>query len=220
MQVSNTMKLLITVKTYPSPSLTYDEIVCTAGVLEDGTFVRIYPVDYRYKPYWQWYKKYQWVEVAVERNAKDPRPESYSPIAAIRPTGEPLGTQNCWQQRKLYVLSKAIPTMCYLQEQPQSEISLAIIKPGVVEDLLVEPSEREWNRKTAQRMSQLRLFGQDHKPLEKIPYKFSYLFKCTDPLCNGHKMMIEDWEIGALYRRMRDKYGEDKIGRASCRERV
>jgi hypothetical protein len=30
-------KILITVKTYPTLSSRYDELVCTAGFLEDGT---------------------------------------------------------------------------------------------------------------------------------------------------------------------------------------
>ncbi len=61
------LKVLITVKTYPLPSEGYQELVCTAGVLPDGSFIRLYPIDYRYRPYWQWYKKYQWVEVSSER---------------------------------------------------------------------------------------------------------------------------------------------------------
>lgn len=41
------MKVLITVKTYPIPSAKYDELVCTAGVREDGSFVRLYPINFR-----------------------------------------------------------------------------------------------------------------------------------------------------------------------------
>ena len=37
-------KVLITVKTYPTLSAKYDELVCTAGFREDGTWIRIYPV--------------------------------------------------------------------------------------------------------------------------------------------------------------------------------
>ena len=32
----------------------------------------------------------------------------------------------------------------------------------------------------------------------KAPYKFQYRFDCDDPRCNGHKMMIADWEVGAV----------------------
>ncbi|MYB37591.1 MAG: hypothetical protein F4Y26_09450 [Gammaproteobacteria bacterium] len=44
------MRVLITVKTYPLPSQSYDELVCTAGVLEDGSWVRIYPVPMKSRP--------------------------------------------------------------------------------------------------------------------------------------------------------------------------
>lgn len=37
-------KVLICVKTYPTLSEKYDELVCTAGVKEDGSWIRIYPV--------------------------------------------------------------------------------------------------------------------------------------------------------------------------------
>ena len=39
-------RILVTVKTYPTLSRKYGETVCTAGVREDGTWVRIYPVDF------------------------------------------------------------------------------------------------------------------------------------------------------------------------------
>jgi hypothetical protein len=44
------VKVLITVKTYPLPSNKYQELVCTAGVLEDGRWIRIYPIPFRSLP--------------------------------------------------------------------------------------------------------------------------------------------------------------------------
>jgi hypothetical protein len=40
-------QVLVTVKTYPLPSSKYGELVCTAGLLNNGKWVRIYPVPYR-----------------------------------------------------------------------------------------------------------------------------------------------------------------------------
>lgn len=61
-------KILLTVITYPLPSRSYDELVCTAGVLEDGKWIRIYPVPLSFllgmrkdgviKSY-----KYTWIEL-------------------------------------------------------------------------------------------------------------------------------------------------------------
>lgn len=49
-------KVLIVVKTYPAISNKYDELVCTAGFLEDGTWIRIYPVQFRKKAFGEQYK--------------------------------------------------------------------------------------------------------------------------------------------------------------------
>ncbi len=40
-------KILITVKTYPTLSKKYAELVCTAGVNEAGDWRRIYPIPFR-----------------------------------------------------------------------------------------------------------------------------------------------------------------------------
>lgn len=40
-------RILITVKTYPTLSAKYGELVCTAGLREDGSWIRIYPVPFR-----------------------------------------------------------------------------------------------------------------------------------------------------------------------------
>lgn len=212
------IKLLITVKTYPLPSTKYEEVVCTAGVLEDGTFIRLYPIDYRSKSYEQWYKKYQWIEVDVEKNIKDPRPESYRPVSDITP-GAIVPSRRNWIERRKHVLAKPLGTMCALKDSDQKEISLGIVKPLSIESFLIEETARRRAPKAESVIKQMKLFGYDKRPLEKIPYKFSYQFKCEEPGCKGHKMMIEDWEIGELYRKMRDEYGDEKAACEKVKQR-
>jgi len=217
--VGQKIKILITVKTYPLPSKSYYELVCTGGVREDGSFIRLYPINYRYRPYWQWYKKYQWVEVEVEKYERDPRPESFRPVSEIRPLGEPVTSRNNWAERKRYVLAKGVQTMCWLETRKQHECSLGIIRPKEVSDFKVEPTDYEWKPRWKKLFQELQLFGPERKPLEKIPYKFSYVFKCEEPTCRGHKKMIEDWEIGELYRKMRNKFKDEKIAVEKVKER-
>ena len=38
-------EVFITVKTYPQPSISYGELVCTAGLLNGEQWIRIYPVS-------------------------------------------------------------------------------------------------------------------------------------------------------------------------------
>lgn len=203
-------KVLITVKTYPLPSRQYKELVCTAGVLEDGSMIRLYPINYRYRPYCQWFSKYQWVEIEIEKNDKDPRPESYRPIerTTINPIGEPIRN---WEERSIYVLKQYLNTMCYLNNLPLYQRSLAIIKPERVTDFKIKKDAKKWKPEWQTLFDQQELFGPQRKPLEKIPYKFSYEFRCREPGCKGHKMQIEDWEIYALFRKMRDKYQSEEV---------
>lgn len=214
------VKVLITVKTYPSPSLSYEEVVCTAGVQEDGSFIRLYPIDYRYRSNTEWYEKYQWVEVEIKKHRKDPRPESFRPIGEIKTLGQPIGTENNWAERKRYVFAKGISTMCQLQRMSkEKQVSLGIIKPQLVEDFLIEETERNWNPKWVAQMNQLKLFGPDRKPLDKIPYKFYYKFICQEPECRGHKMANIDWEVGQLYRSMRSKYDDETLACDKVKEK-
>ena len=104
-------KVLITVKTYPSLSAKYEELVCTAGFLEDGSWIRIYPVPFRKIDFDQQYSKYDWIEVNLVKNKSDFRPESYRPYSIdskIFIAGN-INTKNNWAQRKEIVLKN----VCY-----------------------------------------------------------------------------------------------------------
>jgi len=204
------MRVLVTAKTYPLPSITYNELVCTAGVREDGGFIRLYPIDYRYQPYWQWYKKYQWIELKAEKHPHDIRPESFRPISEIKPLGPPIDTSNNWRKRKKIVLAKGVQTMCFLNQQSQDKVSLGIVRIHKVKDFSYKPTERHWKQTWLTAMNQLNLFGPNRKPLDKIPYKFSYHFQCEESGCRDHNMMIEDWEVCELYRKMRDEHGDER----------
>ncbi len=63
------MKVLIIVKTYPTISETReDEFVCTAGITEDGKWIRMYPVPFRRLDYVYRYKKYNWININLKKS--------------------------------------------------------------------------------------------------------------------------------------------------------
>jgi hypothetical protein len=64
------IKILITVKTYLTISKKYGELCCTAGVKEDGSWIRIYPIPFRLLEYNKRYKKYQWLEAKVNEEPR------------------------------------------------------------------------------------------------------------------------------------------------------
>ena len=205
-------KILITVKTYPTLSRKYAELVCTAGVNESGEWRRIYPVRFRQLLDDQKYRKYQWIEAEIEKSSTDRRPESYRIIReeSLRILGKPLATTNKWLSRREAFLDKVsfhADLSAMIQAAHQNELSLAVFKPTEWLAFTHEPAEREWDAKKlaeleAQRR-QLHLFkdeatlAEELKVVKKLPYKFSYRFK--DVQGKESKLMIEDWEIGALY---------------------
>jgi len=203
-----TLKILITIKTYPIPSAKYDELVCTAGVTERGDFVRLYPVNFRELEYVKKYQKYQWMEVIAEKHTgRDVRKESYRPDpGSIKMLGEPIPTDSSgsWEKRARYVLAKKSQSMEDLYEQKERDrTSLGIFRPAKVHDLLITPTSPEWKAAFLAELNQQRLWDTrtaTSKPPRKVPWKFQYQFECEDARCKrNHCMMIEDWEVGALY---------------------
>jgi hypothetical protein len=218
--MKETKRILITVKTYPHPSKKYRELVCVAGVQEDGSFIRLYPVQFRYMNFNEQFAKYQWVELDVEKNWKDPRPESFRPISNSIKLGEKISTEKNWLERKKWVLQKPLSTMCGLNQHFQTEVSLGIIKPREIISFSATRTESDWNEayKSSLLQKNFLIDQEAEKILEKIPYKFSYRYKCMEENCKGHEMIITDWEIGMLYLRQFQKYKDEEKAIAGVRE--
>ena len=206
-------KVLITVMTYPHPSRGHQELVCTAGVAEDGSWVRLYPIDYRYQPHDRQFKKYQWVEVDLEPlgHKNDDRKESRKPdLDSLRLLGEPLDTKNGWRKRREYIDPIPHSTVNELkQKHAEDKTSLGIVRPTRVLDLEVRPANREWKPGWQKLFAQMRLFGPPQKPLAKLPYTFHYVFECEDS-DKPHKAMCEDWELGVLFLKEADRLGSEE----------
>lgn len=203
-------RILVTVKTYPTLSQKYGETVCTAGLREDGSWVRIYPVPFRRLDAAEQYRKFDWIECDLRKSSKDRRPETRHPTEpeAIHRVGH-IDTKDEWSERRDIVLRKAtvhtnLATL--INGAKENKMSLAVFKPARVLGFIVEKAERDWDPKKLEAMkaesSQLGLFDVKSwsKPFEvipKLPYKFSYHF--SDSEGKKSKLQILDWEIGALY---------------------
>jgi len=205
-------KIFITVKTYPTLSKKYDELVCTAGILDDGSWARIYPLPFRKLDYENRYRKYQWMELQLQKNTSDPRPETYKVvnIPQIKLIGEPIGTKRNWQERKRIIFGRnqAHTDLSELIKLAnRNELSLAVFKPEKIIEFVVEATERNWSKDKLAllkaKASQLSLFQTEEEVkkefsvVDKLPYKFFYRF--CDKKGREARLMIEDWEIGMLY---------------------
>ncbi|MBK9733120.1 MAG: hypothetical protein IPO83_17850 [Chitinophagaceae bacterium] len=199
-------KVLIAVKTYPTLSAKYDELVCTAGFREDGTWIRIYPVPFRKRSYNEQYRKYDWIEVDMVKNDSDFRPESFRPHShdsEIKIVGH-LDTAGNWRERKQIALGKIYYNLSELIAEAKDKnvcTSLAVFKPAEILDFTVEAVERAWDKGKLAKLNQLNLFEANaegkFEVVQKLPFKFSYIF--TDNQGKKSQMMIEDWETGQLF---------------------
>ena len=221
-------KILITVKTYPSLSEKYDELVCTAGLREDGSWIRIYPVQFRKKTYNQQYSKYQWIEIDLVKNTSDFRKESYRPFShdtEIKVVGEIKPDGDDWKERRKIVLNKVYTNLKNLfAEAKNKEIgtSLAVFKPSVIHKLAIKEVDREWSKQKLELMNQRNLFESEKdgefEVVKKLPYKFSY--KLSDEEGTVSTMMIEDWEIGQLYWNCLKRHsGDEKLACEDVRKK-
>jgi hypothetical protein len=221
--IFTTTKVLITVMTYPHPSESHQELVCTAGITEAGDWVRLYPIDYRYRPKDQQFRKYQWIEIGLADHGagNDKRRESRRPsLESIRILGEPLPTDGNWRARREIVDALPHYTKLELESLYESEkVSLGIVRPTEVLDLKVEPVEREWKSTWQDVLNQFNLFSGPPKHLEKLPYKFSYVFRCADSGDKVHSAMIEDWELGVLYRKEVERLGDEQAAIANVKRK-
>lgn len=225
-------RVLITVKTYPTISKKYAELVCTAGVTEAGEWRRLYPVRFRQLYDEQKYKKYQWVEADLEKSKTDHRPESYKIIHdSLVTVSDPLPTKNKWAARREAFLDKVDvydDLADVIGRAHRNELSLALFKPKRFLQFIHEPVDREWDAKKLEQLEkqkqQIHLFDDEEsvarqfKVVKKLPYKFSYRFE--DSRGKTSKLMIEDWEIGALYWNcLRDSHGDENTAITKVREK-
>jgi hypothetical protein len=83
--------------------------------------------------------------------------------------------------------------------------SLATFRPREIVEFFIEDDKRTWKEQWIANYEQYDLFEIDEKGegvlrkiVDKVPYKYSYRFFCEGET-KPRTLMIEDWEIGALY---------------------
>ena len=204
--------ILIVVKTYPEISTKYKETVCTAGLLkETKTFVRLYPVRFRYLEKQHQFSKYQWIKAEIHKAVSDPRPESYTISEQSMELGPVIEPGIDWSERAKWILNPhtvfdSVETL--LVAQKKSKTSLGLVKPArLIAGSIEEKPEREIEPAAAKKktiLSQTDLW-EPNKDLELLPIRIYLQFSCASESCSGHKMTVLDWEFGELYRKMAHK---------------
>ncbi len=218
-------KIIVLAKTYPELSTKYGPLICVAGVNEYGEWRRLYPVplkiwlDEEYKDIR--FRKWDVIEVEVSNKPPqhDRRHESrkvlnWRNIKIIRHIGS-------WSKRLTIINEILDPSIEFIRESGRS---LGVIRPTMIVDFFAKPRRRlreEAERIVLKKMddadSIITLYNyleigdkhllpevtrQDTK-IKELPW-IGYKFYCANPRCNGHEMMVIDWEAQELFR----KYGQ------------
>lgn len=220
-------KVLIWGKTYPELSSKYYETVCTGGTREDGRFIRLYPIPFRYLSDTKLFTKYQWVYARIKKSKEDPRPESYKvdPQSIIQNEYIPTD-RNGWERRSQLVFRDGSHVFSsveeLIQENKKSKLSLGFVKPKEILEVNIDKRpDSEYDdflrklKANEERTRQSNLFGtlsvKELKSLQYISHRFKVHFLCNNPGCKGHKMSILDWEVYELLRRQGLEMAKAKI---------
>jgi len=215
-------RILILAKTYPSPSAQYMETSCVAGISEQAVMRRLYPVPFRMIEDGQQFKKWQWIEVRVEKANKDHRPESHKVYVDTISCGNVIDAKWEWAARSEWL--DKIPSFQSFEALDAARLSeglsIALLRPKSVLGLdVVKARNPKWTEdekeKLAREQMQCDLFSEADakrqvKELRKVPFDFYYRYLCDSPEGEKeHRHKIVDWEAGALYWNCRRNHGDD-----------
>lgn len=211
-------RVLVTVKAYPEISTKHGQVVCTAGITEEGEWIRLYPMPYTLFSGPEKIQRYDWIEVECQKatDEKLKRKESHKVRdGSVRIINRDLSQGKVnghvpWAERSKIVLPKLAPSLEYLGEQyTKDRTSLGLIKPTEIKEFYTRkalqqpPEAKEYQRS---------LDNQKIPIIDVIPHDFAYRFLCAG--CESgkpHDIICEDWELFESYRSWWKYYPDVKV---------
>lgn len=222
MALDRVERILILAKTYPSPSAQYVETSCVAGISQDGVMRRLYPVPFRMIEEGQQFKKWQWIDVRIEKANKDHRPESHKLYVDTIACGDVIDTKKEWSARWEWL--DKIPAFDSVDAidagRLNDGLSIALLRPKRLLGLdITKARHQEWTDEEKEKLMREQMQGdlfseaeakRQVKELRKVPFDFHYRYVCDTPEGEKeHKHKIVDWEAGALFWNCRRDHGVD-----------
>ena len=208
------LEVLITVKAAPNPSEKAGETVCVAGLAlaearTRSSWVRLYPVNFRFLETDLKFRKYDIVRVRARPALSDPRFESWKPDVSSLSVVDNLPP---WSRRRQLLDPVAVDDMCELNELNRGGAtgpSLGLVPVREVRSLRIS-AHPGWSTAEQARIDnyvrQLDLFdATDKSPLEPPRLQGHYVWRCFNETCRGHEQSIIDWEFVALQRHLRGR---------------
>lgn len=206
-------RVLVTVKAYPEISTKHGQVVCTAGITDEGEWIRLYPMPYTLFVGIDKIQRYDRIEVECQKatDEKLGRKESHKVRdGSVRIVDRTLSQGKVnghapWARRSAIILPKLASSIDHLEEQySDDKTSLGLIKPTAVREFyarkeLQQPSEvKEYQRSLDNQLIPI---------IDVIPHDFAYNFLCAG--CQDgkyHDIICEDWELFEAYRSWWKRY--------------
>lgn len=218
------LECTVFVKAAPERSQKYGETVCTAGILDDGRLIRLYPI--KIDEYWKKdIPKYRRVRIAaIPSDEPAGRPESHKVQTGLQPIDSPLrASPTPWTER-MDLLGKAVNPqgMQGLRDlQKQHGTSLGIVKVKELRDFYITAPLDEVVEQSDYRVSpQKTITGEaimEGSRIDKVKHVFRFTWLCEGSCCGPeakgrgyHDTTCEDWELFESFRAWRKQYTDDE----------
>jgi len=168
----------------------------------------------------QQFKKWQWIDVRVEKAPRDHRPESHKLYVDTLSCGDTISTNRGWAGRWEWL--EKLPTFDSPEALDASrladKVSIALLRPKQVIGLEISKARNaEWTEEEREKLTREQMQGdlfpeaearRQVRELRKVPYDFYYRYVCDTPEGEKeHRHKIVDWEAGALFWNCRKSHG-------------
>jgi len=195
-------RVTILVKAYPQPSSRYSETVCCAGVDENRTWKRLYPIRFRQLEGNQAFKRWDIVDFEYGKPKNDSRIEScHVHEESITTFGKITKPQH-----KSHLMDSVLQSG--EAEAISKGQSLTLIEPRNVQLIHRRRSTSEIadiEAKYASQTKQMTFFDKELSVLKACPFEFRFKYNDGD---GSHNKRCEDWETSAAYEKFAKSYGE------------
>jgi hypothetical protein len=207
-------RVTIVTKAYPEYSKRHGSVACTAGITEDGDWIRLYPIDMRHFSGIDKISKFDVIEVEC---TSDPDKLSRKESHKVRPDSIKIVDKSLtqpkadWKKRNKIILPMLSKSIEHLQESYEKDkTSFGLIKPRELLDFIKTEDLQIYEQDSWS--FTINLDGAKIPNVSKIQHIFKYQFKCSG--CSNdseHMMQCEDWELFESYRSWGARYQDTQI---------